>query len=197
MASLRRRTQLAPLDDLPGNSTNDETTFFDDQEDPSFELPADGGFDHYVSPCEFRVSNDPLVVSDQDTCDATIYGCVRDHKFLISADDKVLEMDLTYEYDLYYEFVSTMHNYRSMLEFLEGAMLEHLASLLEIKQCPPGSSTSRGSGQRGLSIPRGRSLMEFTEEQKALFVAINSDPVDAKSETLGKASRRGQRIDGP
>lgn len=188
MTALRRRDQLVPLEAPDEDSASDYSSVNKQGEiflEGSLEVPSEPAFDHYVTPCEYRVSNDPLVVTEQDVCDATIYGCARDHKFLISEDENVVEMDLQYDYDVYYRFDSSMHNHNSMVDFLEGTMLEHLASLLDIKQCPPGgnsSATSRGSGKRELSIQRGRKLMEFTEEQTAVFIAINSDPVDDRSQ---------------
>lgn len=142
-------------------------------------------FDHYVSPCEYRVSNDPLIVTESDVCDATIYGCVRDHSFLIQSNDNVKEISLTYDYDMYYQFNSQMHNFRDMQEFLEGSMLEHLASVLDLKQCPTTTATSRlgesGPPQRRILSATSRKLQGFSEEQKAYFIAINSEPGDFKS----------------
>jgi len=168
-------------------------------------------FDHYISPCDYRVSNDPLVVAAEegDVCDATIYGCVRDHKFLLQGNDKVKEIDIRYEYDLYYKLEGEMSNEEDMLEFLEGSMLEHFASILDLKQCPPASySRNNGSGanrkpsERRLSdaaqktssntasATGSRRLQGFEDEQKNLIIAINSQPTDVKSAEFGTFCRK-------
>jgi hypothetical protein len=142
-------------------------------------------FGHYVSPCEFRVSNDPMLVSDEDVCDTTIYGCVRDHTFLIHAMDDVKQIPVSYDYDVYYKFDSpSSYTFMDMVDFLEGTILEHLASLLGLKQCPP-APISNGRNRDGAGNDRQRRLEAFTEEQKAAFIAINSDPADNEATEYG------------
>jgi hypothetical protein len=154
--------------------TNEFENIFDDEGSNSSQSNT---FDHYVSPCEFRVSNDPMVVASQDVCDTTIYGCVRDHTFLIHARDGVIQLPVTFDYDVYYKFDSSDHSVKDMVDFLEGTMLEHLANLLDLKQCP-SSPTSNGRNRDDTGSNRRRRLVAFTEEQKAAFIAVNSDPAD-------------------
>ncbi|CAB9508553.1 expressed unknown protein [Seminavis robusta] len=165
--SLRRRGQLIPLEPpVPG------------QEEAHYEFTGGFGddpniFDHYASPCEFRVSNDPLVVFDQDVCDATIYGCTGDHSFLVQANEDVRPLELKYEYDLYFGYDSTSHEFQDMVDFIEGTMLEHMATLLGLKDCNGASAIVRRRHNNNR-----RKLESFTDELKAAFVAINSEPGD-------------------
>jgi len=164
-------------------------------------------FGHYVSPCEYRVSNDPLFVSEETQCDATIYGCVRDHTFLLQSTEEVKELPLNYDYDMYYQFNQEMESFPDMVEFLEGAMLEHLATLLDLKRCPPDMyNAARLSGlhtrrqlleeweegeEQTLEVGGSnhqRILQGFTEDLKAVVIAINSQPEDVESTEYGKSS---------
>ena len=199
---LRRRAQLLePLDPPASLTAEEEIEEIEDsllQTNSNYDI-----FDHYVSPCQFRVSNDPLLVSEpEDVCDATIYGCVRDHTFLLNSNDNVKELALRYDYDMYYDpYDSQMRNVQDMIEFLEGTMLEHLASLLDLKQCPPlsslrsssstSSNTARnndGPSQRRRATTSDiarRVLQEFSDEQSSVVIAINSQPGDLKSAEYG------------
>ena len=177
LSSFRRRGQLAPLD-----PTEEEPNEFEGN--VSSYLSESNIFDHYVSPCEFRVSNDPMLVSANNVCDTTIYGCVRDHSFLIHARDGVIELPVSYDYDLFYKLDSSDYMFDDIVEFLEGSMLEHLASLVDLKQCPPTpTSTGRnraGNGNNGL-----RRLETFTEQQKTAFIAVKSGPADIQAIAYG------------
>lgn len=181
VTSLRRRGLLRPI--VPGTNDLDKHGRSLAAEDNSSGSSSGSGniFDHYVSPCEYRVSNDPLLVSDEELCDATLYGCVRDHTFLIQANDEIKEVDIQYDYDMYYKFDSEVHDFQEMVEFLEGTMLEHMASLLDLKQCPPSYlSSARGPHRKAREITRR--LEGFTEKQMSSVVAINSEPRDLRSD---------------
>jgi hypothetical protein len=170
--------------DPPEEETNELMGVGDDESSFPVQSNMSDVFDHYVSPCEFRVSNDPMLDSDQDVCDTTIYGCVRDHTFLIHAMDDVIQFPVSYDYDVYYKFDSPDYTFMDMVDFLEGSILEHLASLLGLKQCPP-APISNGRNRDGTGNNRNRRLEAFTEEQKAAFIAINSDPADNEATEYG------------
>jgi hypothetical protein len=168
---LRRRGQLSPLND---RDLSEETEY----------QPSGRGnvFEHYISPCEFRVSNDPLI-SESDVCDATRYGCVRDHEFMPDTKEQVKELNVEFDYDMYYRNDSRDFDFYEMLEFLEGVMLEHLASLVELEQCQ--GDTLEGSTRRKTR----RFLQEsFSEDQIKSIVSLSSEPGDVKASGQGEYS---------
>lgn len=146
-------------------------------------------FGHYVSPCEFRVSNDPLEVSDQDVCETKIVGCVRDHEFLPGTIGQTKEIKLKYEYDLYYKFDNTNDNFWGMMDFLEGAMLEHVASpaVLDKEQCGSSDGDTRRRRLDAATHSR-RYLQVFSEDVKKSIVAISSEAEDVQSRNYSTCS---------
>ena len=202
-SALRRRVQLEPLDPSQRLTMGEVVEDAEESLSKANSITINGNLDHYVSPCQFRVSNDPILVSGpEEVCDATIYGCVRDHSFLLTANDDVKELALRYDYDMYYDqYDSQMSNVQDMIEFLEGSMLEHLASLLNLKQCPPlsslrlsGHSDARNKDgplqrRRATSINTSRKALQgFSDEQSAVVIAINSEPGDLKSTEHGTSN---------
>lgn len=163
--SLRRRGQLLPLERRTNENEDDESD-------------SQNVFAHYVSPCDFQVSNDPLG-SNQGQCDTNLIGCVRDHDFLPGTREQTKEIKLEYEYDLYYQFDSKNYNFMDMLDFIEGAMLDHVASpaVLDKQQC--GAS---GSGRR---LGDDRRYLLFSDDIKKAIVAISSEPLDKQNRNYG------------
>jgi hypothetical protein len=163
--TLRRRGELLPLERRTADVDTDDENIFD----------------HYVSPCEFRVSNDPLYLSEEDACDTKLVGCVHDHEFLPDTRKQTKELRLQYEYDLYYKFDSKNYNFWETLNFLEGAMLEHLSSssVLDKEQCGK-------TDEEELRRDTRRYLQEvFSEDVKKAIVAISSDPEDEQNREYG------------
>eukprot|EP00545_Synedropsis_sp_CCMP1620_P005201 CAMPEP_0119008856 /NCGR_PEP_ID=MMETSP1176-20130426/3987_1 /TAXON_ID=265551 /ORGANISM="Synedropsis recta cf, Strain CCMP1620" /LENGTH=457 /DNA_ID=CAMNT_0006961265 /DNA_START=131 /DNA_END=1504 /DNA_ORIENTATION=- len=152
---LRRRAKLEPL------SVDSERDLQDG--DPFSTL--------FISPCQIKVSNDPfdeVPFEDIIPCNLKEYECPRND---ISSTSRT-ELVISYDFEIHY---ASGVDLDATLDALEGAQLQHAASLAGLLDCG-ATAISRGGGARALQA----SSSLLTDDEKNALIAISSDPADVK-----------------
>jgi hypothetical protein len=137
------------------------------------------GFDLYTSPCAIEASNDPFTTEEIDEmamqiCAQDFYGgCIDDIADFNTTG--LFQMSTTFDYELHYQ---TGANFTTTLAALEASMLEHLASMVGLSDCPQGRNLrNRRSRVRQLQLPRS---------ELSRFEGVSSLPLDRKDPYWGK-----------
>jgi hypothetical protein len=160
MSPLLRIPELPPLD--LSRKLQD-----DDQEE------ADHLFSSVViSPCQVFVSNDPDTNEDEinrNPCNITSFECFEStgSDYGASQGGQPSSVTVKFDYEMWY---SPPQQFNLTVLQLESSMLQHLAKVFGLLECPTITpKRSYGSNRR---------LQVFSQEIADLFVGVDSTPVD-------------------
>ena len=131
-----------------------------------------------ISPCQIWISNDPPPdgeFQDPNPCNITSFECFDRVANAASGVPGPTHVEVLFDYEVYYDETADLDR---TIAALESNMLQHLAGVFDLLECPL-ASTSRRSGNRGLEI--------FSDELADLFVGVDSTPVDDTDPAHGKS----------
>mmetsp|Transcript_77386 Transcript_77386/g.116346 ORF Transcript_77386/g.116346 Transcript_77386/m.116346 type:complete len:371 (+) Transcript_77386:123-1235(+) len=123
----------------------------------------------YESPCTLQASNEEFTSEQIDAfevCDTTFYGrCLEEPP---DTDDAVA-YQIAFDFELWHRRLASVSR---TLEHLEPVMLDHVASVLGLKDCPTRQRRRR----------RLQGAHDLTDEELDLLVGISSAPGDFEDE---------------
>jgi hypothetical protein len=157
---LRRRGLLAPI--LPYRELESEN-----QTDPFTVL--------YISPCQTRISNDPLHATDdfQESssvpCNVSSFECFAERG--VTNETTVSTLVVSYQYELW---TNVGANFNQTVKGLESFMLRHLASITGLDTCSSSLSSIT------------REVQSFSAEQMYVFAGMESAPADSIDDKYGR-----------
>jgi hypothetical protein len=158
MSLLLRRPEL-PLLDLIRELQNDQ-----EEADDLFSSVV-------ISPCQVFVSNDPPTNGDEiflNPCNITSFECFEStgSDYGSSQSGQPSIVTVRFDYEMWY---SQSQQFNLTVLQLENSMLQHLAKVFGLLDCPTISPKILGSNRR---------LQVFSQEIADLFVGVDSTPVD-------------------
>jgi hypothetical protein len=159
---LLRRSELAPLD-------------------VSRELQEEGRASDLftlvkISPCQTFVSNDPTAEEDVERtpCNITSFECIETDDTSTTtgnggSSNGPSRVTVEFDYELW---TTNPNNLNQTIVQLESSMLQHLAKVFNLLDCPFVSAGRNSGGGRQ------RHLQVFGDELAELFVGVDSTPLD-------------------
>jgi hypothetical protein len=135
-----------------------------------------------ISPCQTFVSNDPTEEENikRTPCNITSFSCYDVADDTSSTNGATTSgpshLSVDFDYELWY---TESANINDTVVELESSMLQHLAKVFNLLDCPyVSSSGSTATTRTAAGGGRGRHLQIFGDELADLFVGVDSTPVD-------------------
>lgn len=180
MKPLLRRSELPPIDQ--SRELDEEAA--DEEAADIFSLVV-------VSPCQVFVSNDPSANEEEIKripCNITSFECFKNLETDNgSSSSGPSEVTVEFDYELWY---SNPKQFNLTVVQLESSMLQHMAKVFGLLECPTVAQTR---GNRDLQVfsqemADNRGLQVFSQEIADLFVGVDSTPVDVPDMNNGRCS---------
>ena len=149
-----------------------------------------------ISPCQTFVSNDPTEGENvkRTPCNITSFSCydVADDTSSTGATAATTtglsRVSVDFDYELW---LTESANINATIVELESSMLQHLAKVFNLLDCPfVSTSGSTATTRTAAGGGRGRHLQIFGDELADLFVGVDSTPVDMPDEDQSKLNMR-------
>lgn len=177
--SLRSASEsLAPIDDVASRELGDSVG------ESLFTLVK-------ISPCQTFVSNDPTEEEnvERTPCNITSFAC-----YDVAQDTSTSggggatssgpsRVSVDFDYELW---LTDSANLDETVVQLESSMLQHLAKVFNLLDCPYVSTSGNTATSRAVGGGRGRHLQIFGDELADLFVGVDSTPMDKPDESNSK-----------
>lgn len=143
-----------------------------------------------ISPCQTFVSNDPTEEENikRTPCNITSFSCYDVADDTSSTNGATTSgpshLSVDFDYELWY---TESANINDTVVELESSMLQHLAKVFNLLDCPyVSSSGSTATTRTAAGGGRGRHLQIFGDELADLFVGVDSTPVDVPDQDRSK-----------
>jgi hypothetical protein len=125
-----------------------------------------------ISPCQVYISNDPSTNGDEifrNPCNITSFECFENagSDYGSSLSGQPSRVTVEFDYEMWY---SPPEQFNLTVLHLESNMLQHLAKVFGLLECPTIAETKKLGSDRGLQV--------FSEQIADLFVGVDSAPVD-------------------